>query len=206
MKPKAVTWNQEKGYSRLIFGEDDVVSSGAPSGEYLMRGGLAFPMLLDDKITIRGYAIMCGLNVKTGVIYVFEEFEYFSIDNIIEDNKLLFEGLAGQIPIWWKYYFADSFFVNQDFDTKRKYSRQLIRSYLANPSPRFLQVHWKNEDQPIQSIYEKDAIGKLIYRKNGVLFLEMEMFRADSERVLPALHALKCAITGIEKYRIANIR
>ena len=195
-RPIAVEWDTENLISKLIFDENSI----APTGRYLMRGGICFPMMTD--LGFSGYAILCGRNMVTKTNYVFEEREFKVINHLIEDEKLIYEGLSSWFPEMWKTYFADTFFFNQDYETQKKYRTQIFRSALANPSPRFLQVRWQDKQQPMHTIFEKDTLGQLKYRSKGGLKKQMEIYSTGETEDLPALHALKCALVGMDKYII----
>jgi hypothetical protein len=197
VRPKAVKWDIDNRLSHLIFSDNAI----APSGRYLMRGGISFPMMTETE-GLQGYAVMCGMNVKTKKIYVFEEKEFKVIDHVISDGHLEYEGIASWFPDVWKIYFADTFFYHQNFVTAKKYRVKIYRSPMAQPNPAMIESHWKDDDQAMHTVFEKDLLNELLYAEDGEVHRQMKLYTAGNEKVLPALHALCCALNGMEKYRI----
>lgn len=54
----------------------------------------------------------------------------------------------------------------------------------------------------MHTIFEKDTLGQLKYRSKGGLKKQMEIYSTGETEDLPALHALKCALVGMDKYII----
>lgn len=199
VRPRAVKWDVDKRVSLLVFGENAV----APSGRYLMRGGICFPMMTESG-GLQGFAVMCGLNMRTGKVYVFEEKPFKVIDHVINDNILELEGLSSWFPDIWKLYFADHFFYHQNYVSAKKYRTKIYRSDMINPKPAMIQTEWRDDDQAMHTVFEKDLQNELLYEEDGEVHMQMKMFTAGTEKILPALHALSCALNGMEKYRIDN--
>ncbi len=201
VKPEAAKFDVENRYSTLIF---DPEKSIAPTGRYLMRGGICFPTLCDDGVT--GHAIMTGTNIKTNITYVFEEYKFVCIDHILkEDQTIEHHGLSQFLNRVWNDYFAKSYFFNQDYTTQKRYRSQIHRSDMIEPKPMFLELTWKDDSQSINAIFEKESFHRLFYRKKGEIMADMQKYSAKTDAFLPALHALKCAINGLEIYRIKDM-
>jgi hypothetical protein len=198
VRPKAVKWDVDNRLSILVFGENAI----APTGRYLMRGGICFPMMTEAD-GLQGFAVMCGMNLESKKTYVFEEKSFKVIDHVITNGVLELEGLSTWFPELWRIYFANHFFYRQNYTTAKKYRTRIYRSDMIQPKPAIMQVEWKDDDQAMHTIFEKDLLNELLYAEDGRVHLEMKMFTAgDDSKELPALHALSCALNGMDRYRI----
>lgn len=206
IEPIAVKWNEDKT-SSLVFSEESL----APSGKYLMRGGITFPRVTSKGLT--GFAIMAGRHIESGIIYIFNEVEFCTIDHVFSDDnsQVEFYGVGPWLISVWNKYFADTFFYKQDYDVARKFRTQIYRSKQIEPKPRFLESKKHDSDQSMHSIYELDMLSKLKYKKSSkvnediiaynAVFNNKESTKADKEsKDYVALHALKCVVDGFSRY------
>lgn len=202
VKPLVARFDHEKRVSSLIF---DDKKSIAPSGKYFMRGGICFPTLCDD--TVRGHAVMTGTNINTQKTYIFDEVKFSCIDHILDEETqcIQHKGASQFFNKMWNEYYAKQYFFNQDYTLQRRYRLQISRSPMIDPKPSFIELPWKDEDQSINAIFEKESFGRLFYKKEGGVMADMKLYSAKSDKFLPALHALKCALNGLEKYRIKDL-
>ena len=194
-RPYIKSYDVERKISELFFQKDQAV----PSGEYYLRGGICFPVINDDGIS--GYATMCGKHLGSGVIYVLEEQEFCTIDHIkSQTGRIEFKGLSTWFNDCWTNYFADSYYYHQDYETCKKYRLQVIRSIMINPKPHFIEIKWQDADQAMHTIFEKDMLNQLKYSSKGKIYQEMQEYNATPDEKYPALHALKCALAGYDRY------
>lgn len=196
IEPYTVKWNKDRYTSTLFFDDD---KSLAQTGEYLVRGGVCFPVVTDK--SIKGYAVLCGMNMSDKTVYLFNEREFVVIDHVIEANRVEYHGISVWFNEMWSKYFADTYFYRQDYDVSKKYQNQIIRSDMIEPKPRFVQSKNKDEDQSMHTLYEKDITGKFRYSA-GQVWEEMQLYDKNDKAVYPALHALQCCLNGFDKYFI----
>jgi len=201
-RPFLAHFNTERQTSALYFNE----GSPIPEGHYYMRGGICFPVPVDGSIS--GYAVMCGRNLVSNVIYVFEEREFFTIDHVIDGEKggIKLKGLSTWFNDCWTRYYADTFYFHQDHETCQKYRLQVVRSPMIANKPHFVEIKWSDDNQAMHTVFEKDILQQLKYSKDGKVYQQLQEYNADQDGVYPALHSLKCALSGYDRYpaRIMN--
>lgn len=203
VRPVAATLDLETRLSNLVFAEN----SRVPSGQYRMRGGITFPMIakVDGMQSIKGFAVMCARDEKTGTIYLMEQFEFVSIEHILDQNKVevKFAGIGNWFMDMWRVYYGNTFFYNQRFEVGRKYRNQILRSPLVTPKPKFLESPVDDKDQALHSVFEADMLGRLKY-PDGKVYLDMKENQANPDNDYIALNAFTCAINGLNKYKLRN--
>lgn len=180
-----------RGVSVLEFPPE----SSAPSGRYYMRGGICWPDYSQP-----GYAVIVGRHLATSVLWVLDERRFAVVDHILrDDGGIEYEGIAPWVVGMWSRYYCDHYYDHQHGETRRKYLLQVLRSPAIQPKPHFAEVEWDDPGQPLHSIHEADALGRLKYRASGELFAAMQQHAADNEIIPPALHAAMCAVAGHER-------
>lgn len=192
---------------RLEF--DPPGDSAAPWGWYEMRGGVCWPVI--GEVGLEGCIVMTGRHVETGVVYVFEEREFVTIDHILDDDeKIRYEGLCTWFPKIWASYFARRFHQRQHQLTTERYEVQVRRCRPIVPKPVWFDTIWDEDETALAVVYEHDAAGRLKFRSRGPVHLEMQEFQAERvasrqerRRVpptteYPALHALTCTLVGFD--------
>ena len=195
IKPSSVFWDTEDLNYKLFFDDSESI---APTGKYLIRGGVCFPMITDEGLN--GHAVLCGRSLDNGKIYVFEESKFIVVDHIWNGNKVEYEGIIPWLLDMWRTYYGDTFFYQQNFEVVKKYRLQMIKNMMLEPKPRFIECKRKDNDQSMHTLFEKDMTGNLIYSRSSKIYSEMQQFEADIEQKYPALHALTCALNGYERY------
>lgn len=194
IKPYAVQWNEEDMNSTLFFNPESI----APTGRYLIRGGICFPKITE--LGLVGHAVMCGRSLDDNKVYVFDEREFVVIDHIIENNVIEYHGVTPWFIDMWQTFYGDTFFYQQDFEVAKKYRMQILKSAMIEPKPRFIECKRKDDDQSMHTLFEKDMTGKLVYSGKSKVYREMREFGADPKKEYTALHALTCALNGLERY------
>lgn len=178
-------------------------NSPVPDGDYLMRGGICWPISTPEGW--QGAALVTGRHEETGAIYVLEEKPFVCIDHIVLPGGALdHEGLAPWFSEMWGTWFCLTYYWNQDTATKRQYVRDVLRSPMVEPKPVIPQVQWQDWESALSQVFLLDAQGRLVYRRAGMVVDAMEVYRASlvnpRPEILPALHALVCAVTGLAKF------
>lgn len=194
--PRNVNFNIERGTSTLFLDNDIQV-------ECYIRGGICWPLIVGSgqSRTVEGYAVLCAQDIRTKIIYVFDEFSFLSVDNLIDPDthNLTHNGLSQFFTRCWKDYFGKYFFYKQPQFTHKDWAMRVSRSVMIEPKPNFIRLVWNEDRQADQSIYERAFTGKLFYcASDGV---DRAMMAREQEDVdLPAYCALRAAVVGIEKY------
>lgn len=172
--------------------------------ECTIRGAIAFPMYRNPKTNrIDGFAIILAQDVRTKVIYAIDEAEFVCIDHVLEeDHSIRIEGLSKWLNDCWAKYYASGFYYHQPHETYRKYALQIIRSKMIQPKPQLIEAPWDDEKTATLSIWERGAQG-MFKGKAGTL-LQQAINRYDpnnkKEKPPPAVWALMCGLTGMERY------
>lgn len=197
MKPLRVHANADRKTSVLFF-------EGAAAGsEFYMRGGVCWPMLVEREhgaADVQGFAIMAGLEVEAGVVRVFEETDFVSVEHILAPDKTIeHRGLAAWLNTNWSRYFADTYYWNQGGELTRKYRLEVSRSPWCKPKPHFVEIAWQDEAEARQLIWRYVKLNRLRVARDGQLAREMEAAKMDKAAATPALHALQCVLAGLER-------
>jgi hypothetical protein len=155
---------------------------------------------MTDDDGIRGAMQIVGEHIESKICYVFEGLEFMTIDHIVEDGRVLYQGASSWLNGIWRDYYCRDYYWNQEYETNRKFLLQTARSPMIMPKPQFVEVHWQDPAQAIHSVFERDATGKLVYRRESKLHEAVEEYNADHDVILPPLHALMCCLVGIDAY------
>lgn len=194
-KPNKAHFNLEQRTSTLYF-EDQV------HADYMMRGGVCWPIPVDTGkgLDVYGYIIMCGYDVKTGLVTVFEQTDFIVIDNILKpDRAIEYPGIAPWINRCWSKYFAQDFFWNQDWELAKTYRLQVIRSEMIEPKPQFIEIGWSDLAEAQQTLWKYVKVGKVSIEKDSKLYKQLELTKSTDKQIYPATHALMCCLCGIER-------
>ena len=187
---------------------------GRPSMECYMRGGICFPISFEDEqgmTDISGYAVLCGQDVYTKLIWVFEDISWVSIDNIVDQqsNILRYHGLSHWLNKAWSEYFANVFFWQQPYHLVKRHRIQIIRSEMINPKPRFVEVPVTTGNQYmttdfISAIWEKLKSKTLMHGIKGEPETEIQRqlakIKMGEKQMFPGVHALGVCIMGFNRY------
>lgn len=192
-KPTNANCNLDRRTSTLFFPDQTY-------GEYSMRGGICWPMQVDSGgvIDVQGYAIMAGQDVKTKIVYVFEQKSFIVVDNIVNpDHTIGLEGIASWFNKCWSQYYALDFFYHQKFEHQKKFRLDVIRSQVITPKPQFIEVPWA-EDGEVQSIlWHFVKLGTVKIDRDTQLMEKLELTKRGDKQIWPAVHALQCCLAGI---------
>jgi len=116
-KPRKATFNAKRETSTLYFKDFD------DSREFYLRGGVCWPEGDSD-----GFALLGGQNVKGNRVHIFEELEFVTVDDIIQDGQIRYHGLSSWLNRAWSKYFAKLYFWEQPQDLHKRFSLQVYRS------------------------------------------------------------------------------
>jgi hypothetical protein len=196
IKPIQRHYDTHRRTSILYFDEHDCM-------EFYMRGGVCWPIRYEHKgqIDMNGYILMAGQDVKTGRVYVFEQMEWVTVDNIVgENNVLRYPGLSSWFNKVWQGYFADTFYWQQEDELARRFKLQILRSDMIEPKPRFVEVPYSDTSDIVNSIWKMVKLEMLKQEGGTVLEEQLKAVKAGDKQVLPAVHALGCCLLGFERF------
>jgi hypothetical protein len=215
-------WEQPNRYvprtnreGTVYLGFEDDKTSVAPSGDYYLRGGICWPLYVPSDLALRGHALIVGHHVDSDRRYVLEERTFVTMDHVIEPEPgrghvVKFEGLGAWFNRIWGLYAVDRYYVFQEEQVCRRWLLSAIRSNLVMPKPHILKTKWDNDETAMLLVRELNAMDKIFYRKRESMplgvFADLENHNADPDGVYPALHALKCALYGMEAAPCRAIR
>ena len=188
-KPRKATYNQKRETSTLYFKDFD------DSREFYMRGGVYWPEGDAD-----GFAIIGGQQINNGQVYVFEQIEFVTIDDIIQDGQIRYHGLSSWLNRCWSKYFGRRYFWNQLQDLHKRFSLQVYRSSSIEPKPGFIEISLSGKDEARHIVNEHIKAGRLILDKDSELAKQLEFARLDNDAHLPAVEALGRLLAGLQRY------
>lgn len=174
-----------------------------PDGEYAIRGGVCWPMIVDrDSGRMEGFALVAGRNVKSRMTYILAQTPFVCIDHVQDESGAIqFHGLSTWFVDGWAKWFAETYCWRQPWETNRRYLIQVINSPMIQPKPRFVELDWDENADARAIIYEAEATGRLQYERESLLHHALLAFGvadpADRDR-FPAVQALTCALHGLE--------
>jgi len=183
--------------------------SMAPDGYYLMRGGVCWPA--ETEGGLEGYAVVCGRHEETDTVYVFDERTFLTVDHVLGmDQTVEFSGIAPWFTEQWARWFCRTYYWHQGREINQRYLVQVARSAMANPKPVFSEIPLELPRTKagiltggaLHLVLSRDVTGRLKYGRGRGFHDALSHRMAESERVYPALHAVLCALVGMEQYRL----
>lgn len=195
-KPNKVHYDTKQRISTLYF-------ENQAFGQQMMRGGVCWPVMveIDGKKDVRGFILMAGIDVDSGMVTIFEQTPFIVIDNILTPEKVIeYHGIASWFNMCWTRYFAQDFFWNQDFELSKKYRLEIIRSESINPKPQIIEIGWSDIEEARQVIWKRVKLGKIRIEQDSQLMKELELTKIGDKQSYPSVHALMCCLCGIERY------
>jgi hypothetical protein len=176
-------------------------------GEYYMRGGICWPMMYDKdgNPDIQGFAIMAGQDVETGIVHIFEQFEFVTIEHIIgPDHIFQYHGIAPWFNKCFYRYFGRDFYWHQPDELVRKYRLETIRSKQIEPKPVFIEVPWTDDNDAHLLVFRYVKLKKILFDKDSELHNQLTLAKNPEKlkkrKTLPAVHALQCVLAGLERF------
>jgi hypothetical protein len=200
INPERATVDLDTGCARLWFPEHSI----APSGHYLVAGGICWPMLVDN--VFKGCAIIAARSVETGIVYVFDQREFSCVEHVLaRDGGIQIEGLAPWFVRNWANFYATRYYWFQADEYERLFRLRVHRCELIQPKPSLIPTHWKDDTHSMLIISDMLEQQKLKL-KAGPILNEMAQQQADPKMgPFPALHSLACLLTGLSIRRAPAI-
>ena len=177
-----------------------------PPMECVIRGGIALPQFEPARNEIVGYAVVCGLDVDTKKIYVFEQQAFSSIDHIMTDDLpgqrgpvIEYEGVSSFLNRCWLEYFSRRYHTFDHADMIKKYKSQIHKSLMIKPKPYIMPIHrGDTEGQAEHTMRELLQNNRLFIDKSSqladtLLSYEARAIGVDAEAEVRALLAVLTA-------------
>ena len=192
-KPKKATYNQRRETSTLHFRDYDDFR------EFYMRGGVCWP-----EGEANGFAVMGGQQINNGRVYVFEEMEFATVDDIIQDGQIRYHGLASWLNRAWSRYFAKLYFWNQPQDLHDRFRFQVYRSSSIEPKPALIEAPLTSEEDSRSLVVDYIKTGRVSIETGSELAKQLEVSRHEAKAQLPAVRALGRLLAGLQRYPFAR--
>lgn len=200
-QPTQQHYQPERRTVILRFGSDD----NPLNGEYYCRGGVCWPVAVrnSDGRSAVGHAVMVGFNLQTKKYTVFEDREFVCVDPIVENGQVTFDGVSNWFNQCWSKYYCQYWYYHQDETTHRTYLLQTIRSQMIQPKPGFIEVPWQDENAVAPMFWQMVNTKRLKFGSKTILeqARQYQAMLGSSELALfPAVYALVCALSGMERW------
>jgi hypothetical protein len=174
---------------RLVF-DDKAVA------EYSIRGGIAWPTLTSDgqHRSVIGCAVICGLNVDTDTVVVFDHCEFNAIEPQLRGGKMVTKPLAPALARWAAVYLAQRYYWSDTGETHASFRRQIYQCDDLQAKPSLIEV----QCDPVA------AVSVLwLAAGGGRLKMNRDLFDAvkagESNEDNPAKHSILCALIGFQR-------
>ena len=223
--PVKVTYNHERRTSKLWFpdgfdcagcdeyfpdeppevcpkcnGTSFKLSANTITGEYYLMGGVSWPfaVLKGIRHSLRGYAVLCGMQVRTGMVTVFENTEFRSISPVENaEGKRVDDGLARWLNRNWMMYQARRYWWYEQGTVNERYAIALKKNREVSPKPLLTRCQWYDDGTPEHILWLRQADNSL----RMVEALSAAVKKGDDDPKQPCVesHALLCALVGLEQ-------
>jgi hypothetical protein len=175
--------------------------NGESDGMYYVRGAICWPVLNEITGKAQGFAMLAAQRTSSKVIVVMESTPFTHIENIVEDGKLIWEGLVDWFRAVWQKYYADSFFWTGSPDTHHQYLLQVIRCEDIKPSPWFVEIHISDMDDAINTLYNMKSKDLLVLDDASRLVKDLTLWeQTGRKQVMPSVQALLALTSGYARY------
>jgi hypothetical protein len=185
---KAV-FDRNRETSTLFFRDYD------DSAEFFLRGGIYWP-----NADSNGFVVLAGQEVQTNKIWIFEEAEFQTVEDIIQEGQIRYHGVSHFFNKAWSRYFCRLFFYAQSDATHKRFSLQVYRSQTIKPTPGFLEISLADKDEARHIVFEQIRTGRLVLDQESEVARQLESARLDGDTLFPGVEALGRALAGLAKF------
>lgn len=183
-RPISSDLNPKRDTVRLFFEKTE-------AQEFHVRAAVAWPEGADP-----GFAVLGGQDIKTKVIWVFEEYEFHSIAPIFRENAKAYNGFEGFLTIAWGAYSCREVFWRQPEDVHRRFALKCWDRPTIQPKPEFIKVPPAMDDTTAENLFKEMAASRMFRAsKQGKLYQSI----GNEDMRLPK-HALICLLAGFEHF------
>ena len=179
--------------------ENDV---NGESAEFDVRGGIAWPMTyVPAAERYEGFAVLVGVNIRTGIACVFEETPFVCIEDVVVKGQIEHEGLVDWFNKVWRLYYCDTFYYHQEPDIHRQWLRMVRDNTMIDPSPAIIEVHWQDFNSAEVPLLSRLNQHKLGYYAGEPLHQAIKAHKwCEDEKPHCAVWALMCALAGFARF------
>jgi hypothetical protein len=177
------------------------------NGEYFIRGGVCWPVAVRTSTgqSVKGHAVLVGYNLFTKTYTMFEDTDFICVDPVVENNRVMYDGVANWFNECWSKYFCRYWYYHQDETTHRMYLLQTIRSEMIKPTPGFIEIPWQDEGAVVPVLWRMISNKRLKFNSPSPVILDQirqcqTTLGASDLGLYPAVHALVCALAGMERW------
>lgn len=195
-RPIRAQLHAQKGTSTLVWSE-------AESAEFRMRGGVCWPAQVNigGRREIQGYALLAGEDIKTKIVWVFEEMAFMVSSNVMRaDGTIEYPGVAPWFTRQWSTYYGLKYFWHQPDELTRRFRLEVGRDPMANPKPVFIEVPWQDYGQAAMMVWESIQLERLRFAKSGQLATDLTAVVREDREFPASVHALMCCLVGLKLY------
>ncbi len=187
---------------------------GHPRAEVYFRGGICWPFTESrgQRFTTQGAAVLCGLDVESGVVRLHEWRVFQAVRHLIAaDGTLTREGLVSLFADSWARYYARHWYCHDEGAMESVFRQQVAREKSLIPRPVLVPTAWPTSDNvPAQMIHAYVSDGRL--RVPAAYAEEVKTLRAEmsvgarspsqqaATHVTPLEHALVCVLLGLAQH------
>lgn len=192
MKKPLDKHKNEDDTSRLYFDHNEEYA------DYYMRGGICWPATDQP-----GFILLAGQDVHTQKVFIFEQREFLTVNNILhpEKNTIEHKGVASFFNGCWNRYFARKYYWHQSWELHKSHRLEVMRSkQTINPSPVLIEISWPDEKDVRGLIWKYQKLGRIAVQKDTKLAHAIMEAKNSDREVLPPVHALQCLLAGLERH------
>jgi len=164
-----------------------------PSHDFHMRGAVTWPEGDNP-----GFCLIAGQEVESRVVWVFDEFQFVSIEHWFHQGELRERGLVEFLLRCWSDFFCRHFYYQQHEQINKRYLIQCLRSEMIQPKPAFSQVPYVDEDIADNVTREYINLLKMKINKGTLLADHLNTLDMGVEEQKVGVHALRCLLAGFE--------
>jgi hypothetical protein len=178
------------------------ISAGGPLVEYHIRGGIAWPQLIEmaGRKQMRGGAVVAGVEVQTDRVQVWEAAVFNAVDPVFDEatGAPLNQPLIPLLLRWWARYYLRTYYAHGPGETAGYYRKLLARG-LPEPRLRVLPVDWSDAGTAEHVLWV--AANERRLRMPEDVYADIRAGEQSPEAFRPLKVALLAALVGMHRQR-----
>ena len=190
LKPLSTKYLPHKDLTTFFFEGPERPSAR----DFFVRGAIAWPEELQQ-----GFALLAGQDPKTKVVYIFEEYPFWTVGHYLAEDALKHPGLGQFLLDVWAKYHCHTFYRHQHPEVHRRFSLQAYDDKTIAPKPELIDVPTV-ERLGDTLVVEYGRTRKLVADQRMTLKQQLTQHFAVPEAKNPGMgvHALRCLLAGFE--------
>ncbi len=196
-KPGMAKLNKDRGTTFLTFTDQEF------NGEYAFKGAICWPVTTElfGETAVYGFVLMAGQNLRTKIVYIFEDRVFSTVGSAIAPGNVFLPGIESFFNrCWTRYYATNFYFGGQPAQTAQKYRLQVSRNEMVQPKPSFIEIEGFEPEQALTTALQNNRAGTLRARPGGDLQKQIGFVQMRDKAMVPGLHALECVSAAYEQY------